>query len=92
MFIGCPVVVPTEHSLAQALRRLRLQRDLSQETVAHRADISYTTLAKIEAGRSNPTWATVCRVAAALEVTLAELVAEVEAGDAPSRGRTRTNG
>jgi transcriptional regulator with XRE-family HTH domain len=88
--IGCSAVAPVDHRLAQALRRLRVQRGLSQETVAHRADISYTTLAKIESGRSNPTWTTVRRVAAALEVTLVELVSEVEAADAPPGRRTRT--
>lgn len=87
--IGCRSVTPADPLLAQALRRLRLQRGLSQEAVAHRADISYTTLAKIESGRSNPTWTTVCRVAAALEVTLVELVTEIAAGDAPPGGRTR---
>jgi transcriptional regulator with XRE-family HTH domain len=66
--------VPTaDPALAAVLRRLRVDRGLSQESVAHRADISYTTLAKIELGRSAPGWATVRAIAQVLGVTMGEL-------------------
>lgn len=69
----------TDAALAAVLRRLRIERDLSQETVAHQAGVSYTTLAKIELAQSNPGWATVRAIADALGVTLVELAAAVEA-------------
>jgi transcriptional regulator with XRE-family HTH domain len=72
-------VPPVDPALAAVLRRLRTERGLSQESVAHRADVSYTTLAKIELAQSAPAWATVRSIADALGVTLAELAAAVEA-------------
>ncbi|MGH2902792.1 MAG: helix-turn-helix domain-containing protein [Solirubrobacteraceae bacterium] len=66
-------------ALAAVLRRLRTDRGLSQEAVAHRAGISYTTLAKIELGTASPAWATVRSIADALGITLSELAAAVEA-------------
>lgn len=72
-------------ALAAALRRLREARGLSQEAVAHQAGVSYTTLAKIELGRSGPAWETVRRIADALGITLLELAAEVEGKRRPSR-------
>lgn len=70
---------PIDTALAAVLRRLRIERGLSQEAVAHQAGVSYTTLAKIELAQSNPGWATVRAVADALGVKLAELAAAVEA-------------
>ncbi len=70
---------PIDTALAAVLRRLRTERELSQEAVAHQAGVSYTTLAKIELAQSNPGWATVRAIADALGVTLAELAAAVEA-------------
>lgn len=70
---------PIDTALAAVLRRLRTERELSQEAVAHQAGVSYTTLAKIELAQSNPGWATVRAVADALGVKLAELAAAVEA-------------
>jgi transcriptional regulator with XRE-family HTH domain len=72
-------VPPIDTALAAVLRRLRTERDLSQEAVAHQAGVSYTTLAKIELARSTPGWATVRAIADALGVSLAELAAAVEA-------------
>jgi len=68
-------------ALAAVLRRLRTDRGLSQEAVAHRADISFTTLAKIELGQSSPAWATVRAIARALGVTMGELGSAIDAED-----------
>ena len=69
----------SDPALAAVLRRLRTDRGLSQEAVAHRADISFTTLAKIELGQSAPGWATVRAVARALDVTMGELGDAIDA-------------
>jgi transcriptional regulator with XRE-family HTH domain len=76
-------VHPIDTALAAVLRRLRIERGLSQEAVAHQAGVSYTTLAKIELAQSNPGWATVRAIADALGVKLAELAAAVEAQGRP---------
>lgn len=59
--------------LARALRGLREQRGVTQEDLAHAADVTTTALSRIEGGKANPTWTTLARILAALEVNLAEL-------------------
>jgi transcriptional regulator with XRE-family HTH domain len=59
-------------ALGQAIRQARLARGLSQEEVAHGADLHPTWLSHIEGGR-NPAWGTVRRIASALGVEVSEL-------------------
>jgi transcriptional regulator with XRE-family HTH domain len=59
--------------LGLAIRRLRKERGMSQEALGHRADIHPTWISHIESGRNNPAWGSVRRIAAALDVPLAEL-------------------
>lgn len=70
-------------ALAAVLRRLREGQGGSREAIAHRAGISYTTLAKIELGQSTPSWDTVRALAAALGVTMADLGAAVDVAEQP---------
>jgi transcriptional regulator with XRE-family HTH domain len=60
-------------ALGQAIRRVRDKKGETQEAVAQRAGIAIPTLSMIEGGNSNPTWATVRDIAAALGVTMGEL-------------------
>lgn len=64
--------------LARAIRELRDVRKLSQEELAHRANLHPTRVSHIESGRVSPTWGNVRRIADALGVTLAELAARAE--------------
>lgn len=64
--------------LAALLRRLREERGLSQEALAYKAGITAGSLGRIELAQSSPAWATVRQIAKALDVTLVELVAQVE--------------
>jgi transcriptional regulator with XRE-family HTH domain len=64
--------------LARALRALRERADLSQEAVAHNADLTVSAYARIERGEANPTWSTVTQVARSLGVSLVELAKTVE--------------
>ena len=59
--------------LGKAIRQLRTEAQLSQETLGHRADIHPTWISHIESGRINPTWGNVRRIAKGLKVPLAEL-------------------
>lgn len=61
-------------ALGQAIRRLRGERDLSQEELGHLAEIHPTWISHIESGRTNPAWGTVRRIAAVFEVPLSEIV------------------
>lgn len=67
--------------LGQAIRRLRTEVELSQETLGLRAEIHPTWISHIESGRINPTWGNVRRIAAGLSVplpVLAELAEDLE--------------
>lgn len=71
-----PAMAPSEQpqpALGKAIRQLREKKGLTQEVVAHDAGITTATLGVIERGLSNPTWATVKRIAAALGVSIGEL-------------------
>ncbi|MFL5872992.1 MAG: helix-turn-helix domain-containing protein [Solirubrobacterales bacterium] len=60
-------------AVGKAIRQLREKRGLTQEAVAHDAGITTATLGVIERGLSNPTWATVKAIAAAVGVSMGEL-------------------
>jgi transcriptional regulator with XRE-family HTH domain len=59
--------------LGKAIRALRTEGELSQETLGHRAEIHPTWISHIESGRINPTWGNVRRIARGLKVDLAQL-------------------
>lgn len=74
--------------LGAALRRLRTERGLSQESLAYQAGITKNQLQLIEAGRStgrkdgagpsNPRMATLSGLAAVLEVSVAGLMTDAD--------------
>jgi transcriptional regulator with XRE-family HTH domain len=66
---------------AANLRRLRRQRGLSQERLAHNADLNMTHVAKIERGEREPGVRTVSKLAKALGVSAAELFDGIDGGD-----------
>lgn len=61
--------------LAANLRQIREQRSLTQAQLAALCQVPRSTIANIEAGGSNPTLAVLVRLAAALALTLEELLA-----------------
>jgi len=64
--------------LGLAIRELRLARHLSQRQLTEQADVHSTWLSHLEAGRVNPSWGTVRRIAAALDVRVSDLAAAAE--------------
>jgi len=60
-------------ALGKAIRQLREKKGLTQEAVAHDAEITTATLGVIERGLSNPTWATLKGIASALGVSMVEI-------------------
>ncbi len=65
-------------ALGKAIRQLREKRGATQEAVAHDAGVTAATLGVIERGLSNPTWATIKGIAAALEVSMVEIARETQ--------------
>ena len=81
-------------NLAANVRRLRETRGLSQQQMARLAGIPRPTWASLESGGANPTLAVLGRAAAALAVSIEELIGPPRtaarlfaAGDAPERRR-----
>ncbi|MTV26737.1 helix-turn-helix domain-containing protein [Nitriliruptoraceae bacterium ZYF776] len=62
-------------SVAANLRRLRAARGLTLDAVAERAEVSKNTVIQVEQARANPSIATLCRLADALGVGVASLIA-----------------
>jgi transcriptional regulator with XRE-family HTH domain len=65
---------PEHAALGEAVRRLRDTRGLSQEELADRMDTDFTQVGGIERGLRNPSYATLVRLAAALETRPGEIV------------------
>jgi transcriptional regulator with XRE-family HTH domain len=67
--------------LAANLRRLRIARRVSLSELARATGMSKATLSSVESGRSNPTIETLAALAAALQVSLTELLEEPPLGE-----------
>lgn len=61
-------------ALAVNLRDQRTRQGLSFDQLAKRADVSKGMLVQIESGKTNPSIATLCRVANALSIPVAKLL------------------
>ena len=66
---------------AANLRRVRLGRGISQEGLAHAADLNTTHVAKIERSEREPGVRTVSKLAIALEVSASELFDGIDGRD-----------
>ena len=65
-------------AFGKAVRKMRLRKNISQEELAHRAEIHRTYLSDIECGKRNPTIITMHRLAIALDCPLHKLTREME--------------
>ncbi len=61
--------------LGKNIQELRINKGLTQVDLVGKieGDIDTTNISRIESGRTNPTFFTLCRIAEALEVPLPEL-------------------
>ncbi len=62
-----------EIRFGRQLRKLRIARQLSQESLAAKIGISYQAISNIERGINAPSFGTLERIAAILEIELKEL-------------------
>lgn len=81
---GRPAGVTTfDAELAQAfgaaVRALRAERGIAQESLANLAGIERSHVGKVERGEHMPTLAIIFKIAGALECSVAELMASMEA-------------
>lgn len=61
--------------LSENIKKIRKKRGISQDKLSKLADITHTTLAKIESGvNNNPTIKTLQRIAQALNVKIDDLL------------------
>jgi transcriptional regulator with XRE-family HTH domain len=63
----------THPELGAAIRRLRHERKLTQEDLAHQAGLTVTALVRVENANANPTWSTVRKIASGLNVRVGAL-------------------
>jgi transcriptional regulator with XRE-family HTH domain len=70
--------LPPDPDLGNALRRLREDRKLTQESVSHGADITLGAYGRIERSEVAPAWPTVRAIASGLGISLSELGAAVD--------------
>lgn len=69
---------PPDPVLASLLKRLREDREVTQEELAYDAGLTASALSRIERGLNSPGWMTLRRITEALDVTLVELAEELE--------------
>jgi transcriptional regulator with XRE-family HTH domain len=65
----------TRRLLARNLRRLRLERSWSQHDLANEASVRQGLVSALELAQANPTLESLDKIAAALRVDVADLVA-----------------
>ncbi len=68
-----------EVAFGLVLRKLRKQRELSQEELAHKADLERNYISLLELGRNSASVKTIFKLAQALGVAVSEFMAQVEA-------------
>jgi len=67
-----------EDAFAQVLRRLRKDKSLSQEELAHQSDLDRTYISLLERGLRQPSLSSILQLAKPLGVSSADILAEVE--------------
>lgn len=67
-----PVLV----ALGEAIRRLRLSKDISQEKLALLAEVDRSYVGRVERGDNNVAVLTLARLASALDISIAKLMKE----------------
>jgi transcriptional regulator with XRE-family HTH domain len=65
-------------ALARAICKVREEADLSQASLAQKADLTPTSIGEVESGEHEPTYGTMRRLARGLGISLPELVKRIE--------------
>ncbi|MEA2496231.1 MAG: hypothetical protein QOJ29_4142 [Thermoleophilaceae bacterium] len=67
-----------QHELGEAVRRRRRDLGLTQEDLALRAGLHQRWISNVENGKRNPSYSSLGRLAAGLDLTLSDLIASAE--------------
>jgi XRE family transcriptional regulator of biofilm formation len=68
----------SQETVGSKIKIWRKKSDLTQDTLARKSNIPYTTLAKIESNViKNPSLQTITKIAKGLEITLDELIGDL---------------
>jgi len=65
-------------SLGEAIRRIRLNKGMSQEKLALLSEVDRSYVGRVERGDNNVALITLAKLATALEMTVAELMLEAQ--------------
>jgi transcriptional regulator with XRE-family HTH domain len=71
-------MIEIDQAFGQAIRKYRLNLNLSQEDLAFRAGVHRTYISQIERGLKSPTLKVIWVLAKALEISMQELLHETE--------------
>ncbi len=61
-----------QEALGQRIKRIRLEKNMSQTLLASKCGIEKANLSRIESGQANPTVLTLLKISASLEVPVLE--------------------
>lgn len=67
-----------DDAFAQTLKKLRVQKGLSQEELGLRADLHRTYISQLERGLKSPSLRTLHKISVVLDIPLSELMHETE--------------
>lgn len=65
--------VKIKRQVGRRIRRLRKQKDMTQEKLAHEADIERSYMGYVERGQANPTLEKLSKIAKTLGVKIGDL-------------------
>ena len=60
--------------LGENIRRIRLEKDMTQGDLCRKLEVDRAYMSNIESGKKNPTLSTIERIAKALNVSIEELI------------------
>ena len=63
--------------LANRIKAIRLEKNLSQEALAHRCDFDRTYISLLERAKRNPSYFNLLRLCIGLEVSVSELLKDL---------------
>ncbi|WP_240202932.1 helix-turn-helix domain-containing protein [Burkholderia sp. LMG 13014] len=81
LFVLNPTLKRHNRSFGKTIRSLRLSQHLSQETLGFEAGLDRTYISLLERGLRSPTLDSMVSLARALNVSLTEIAAAIEAND-----------
>lgn len=65
----------------QVVRKIRLEKGISQETLADLSGLHRTYMSDVELGKRNVSLENIDRIANALEVSISEIFKQIESGE-----------